>query len=70
MLLDVLKELEMIKEFTFNTMKNLNNYIVNNSITRSNIVNIQAVYDRGNTDWGIQHWVLFIHEPSILGDSE
>ena len=60
----------MIYEKHFINIQDLNNFVVNENILRSEILSIQAVYDRGNQDWGIVNYILFYFKPSILGDDQ
>jgi len=60
----------MIKKAVFSDLKELNNYIVNNSILKSNIISINSFFDKRNTDWGVILIQMFYFEPSILGDDQ
>ena len=53
----------MIYKETFDTIQELNNFIVNESLTRSNIINIVPMEFN---DW----YELFYFKPSVLGDDE
>ena len=59
----------MIHSEQCNTMEKLNNFIVNNSITRSQIISISISYEKGNPEWG-GWYTLFYFIPSIIGDNE
>ena len=60
----------MIKVNEFKYMTDLNSFIVNNNITRSQIISIESFYDRANTTWGVELYKLYYFVSSIPGDDK
>ncbi len=60
----------MVHREVFENLKILNNFIVNESITQSEIISIEQVYDEDNSSWEEDYLVLYYSKPSILGDTE
>jgi len=56
----------MIYSEDFKDISKLNNFIVNESITRSEIINIETI----NSDGYYLGYTLWYFKPSIIGDSE
>ena len=55
----------MIKQERFEKLSSLNNFLKNSEVTKSNIINIQKFYDRGNTDWNY-FYILFYYDEFYL----
>jgi len=60
----------VIKQRLSKDLNGINNFIVNESITRTQIINIETIYERGNPDWGVKAYRMFYFEPSVLGDDQ